>query len=433
MQDSTKTITANSPPEYIPDLPELPIKPPFLDTNEQVDNIDKVHSLKPDSLNWKIGKIIGRDTILSPLIDYAKIVGSKNLQEYYAAFMCGKTLVQSENMYLSQRLYCGSRLCPLCSNIRTMKLFDLYEPILKLKSDWVMLTLTDSNESIEFSIEGLKNRIKADELCLNKINKALKYNKLNTDAIISLEIVPEGYKRYARNTNIVYANAHPHYHILCQNKTAEFIKAQWIVMHPTANPLNQNITKIPPDKLDKAIREVVKYSIKSFLPKLSADKGSVLNLKGVDDIITLMKGRRRLKCWGAFYNYKTADIELKDIKELELKKQKYEGLPVMDTGELVDVKYINGKMEQKPSFIAVVEYNLIKVQGYWNYYYEDGDIQIPLTSYRPDLPYKKNGKLITPKKYKPPILYVGKEYYTDWRKKNNTNPYCYEDGDIFIF
>jgi len=400
--------------------------PPILDTNEQVDNIDKVNSLPPplntNVLNWKIKKMMQRDATISPLLDYANIIGSKNLEEYIAAFMCGKKLNQTDNLYLKQDSYCGSRLCPICSNIRTAKVLERYEGVLSMqnRNGWVFLTLTSSNDDINFSVDGLNNRIRKDDKIINQINKKLKYLGMDTDAIISFEVVPEGWKRSNDDSNIRYANAHPHYHILCRIATAEFIKKEWLHTHPEATAINQKIKKIQPENFEKSLREIIKYSIKPFLPKLRAHEGNILNVKGIDDIVTLMKGKRRLKTWGVFYDTKIAKIDKEDIDKLDLQKQPYANLPVKDKGELVEAKNYKGEVIGLiPSFTREVVYELKKVNELFNYYYLDNAELIPLTSYNPNDKVLKKGKLVKPKTYIPPVVYVGKELFTTWKKRED--------------
>lgn len=359
---------------------------PPLDTNEQVWNFERgevnqdtlrncskndisteKEGVSRESLQIKAKRMAYKSAISSALIDYAKGVNSENLAQYWAVYKCGRSLVQSENKYIKQENYCGSRLCPICSNIRSQKVADLVLSTIDLKKEWVMLTLTNSNNSLNYDINELGKRLEIEQKWFNKMRDRWRKRGGDISAIISLEIIPPGYKKNTKEGGLYYADFHPHYHILITLEFAEFLKKQWLETFKNASEKNQKIKKVSDylknknltktGALRNMIREVVKYSLKACLPKIKKDGYSCLNVVGVDEIITLMKSRKRLKKWGDFVEIKKEvdSVENKEIKELDLNKVVYNDLPVKDTGEMKNTKDWKGnELPPAPDFVKNV-------------------------------------------------------------------------------
>jgi hypothetical protein len=366
-----------------------------LDTNEQVRKISKKQEsngggvvpeqsegVSRNVLKSKCWKIAKKNSVASPMIDYAKSVDSPNIAQYRAVLLCGRYLAQSDNKFLRQLFYCGSKLCPICSNIRSQKVADLVLSAISLKEEWCMLTLTNSNNSINYQIDNLIKRLSAESKWFVKVRDKWRKRLGDFSAIVSLEIIPPGYKQYSKSGGVYYADFHPHYHILTTKDFAEFLKQEWLKSFDTALEINQKICLVSDRAKDKkisytlalrdTIREVVKYSLKACLPKIK-DNGSVcLNCEGIDDIMTMMKGRRRLKMWGNFHNIKgsVTAVEDKDISELDLNKVVYNDLPVQDTGEMVESTDWRGRpMAMVPEFVKEVVWSFDDKKQ--NYYYVD--------------------------------------------------------------
>jgi hypothetical protein len=125
--------------------------------------------------------------------------------------------------------------------------------------------------------------------------------------------------------------------------------------------------------IEKSIVEVVKYSLKACLPA-DSKKGqySCLNVKGIDEIISIMKGKKRLKLWGCFYDRKNGvdKIENSKIEDLDIKKVSYCDLPVKDEGDFVkSYDWKGNELIDCPSFVKDVVYTWdFKRQ---NYFYLD--------------------------------------------------------------
>lgn len=382
-----------------------PLHSRSLDTNEQV---RKIHvgstgnaPISVNALNGKVGRIVYKNIISSALIDYAKEVNSPNIKEYWAVYNCGKSLTQTDNKYLKQDYYCGSRLCSICSNVRSQKVGDLVLSIIDTKIDWVMLTLTNSNNEIGDCPNKLNNRLIAENKFLNKIKDKWRKRGGDYTGLISLEVVPAGYKKN-NNGSTYYAPFHPHYHCLFSNEFAQYVKAEWLKEYKTALPINQKIENIKERanknnnsevvELRNAIREVVKYSLKATVQIKKNNKNDTdnkssyacLNVKAIDDIVTIMKGKRRFKKWGNFYNSSNEfdKIENANIEELDNKKQVYNDLPVKDTGDLVmSVNYRGEIIGECPEFVKNVVWQFDNKRS--NYYYVDElNNEYTLTDYK---------------------------------------------------
>lgn len=363
----------------------------FLDTNEQVRNLrtcsPSERGASVQSLTPKVGRMIYKHNLISPLLDYANKVQSPNIPEYIAVLKCGKELDQSENKYLKQRSYCGSRLCPICSNIRSRKVADVVLATIDMGEKWCSLTLTKSNKGLEFDLGKLQERLDYEQKWFNRVRDRYRKQGGDFSAIISLEVVPPGYKYKSKDSKKrYYADYHPHYHILCTYDFAVFLKQAWLKEFKDANELNQ-VIKIVGESLKKdesytialmkTIREVVKYSLKACLPKDRKDNkksgGSYsINVKGTDELVTMMKGRKRFKKWGCFLKKakEIQEIENSSIEELDLEKVSYSDLPVQDTGELINmVDYNNNIVCCVPSYKKTI----VWVYDYkrQNYYYMD--------------------------------------------------------------
>jgi len=396
IQHKYNTIIERSKPVF------KQVKSCSLETNEQVRNLDSKVGISVRILEDKIYKIIQRDKVLSPLIDYAKSINSQNTQAYYNAFNCGKAYEQNDNTKLKQLYRCGSRLCNLCCNIRSEQLSDKLIPMLLPGEVYVHLTLTKSNTGLS-NVLALETRLNEDNKQFTKIKDNCRKQGIVIDAVMCLEVIPPTYKRRS-NGSLYYADFHPHYHCFTTLKCALKIVELWLKMNPTALEINQKIRVLDPNNLRKEIREIIKYSIKATIP---TKDGKAVNLKGVDEIFTLMKGKRRLKTWGAFYD--VGKIETIDIEELDLKAQVYNDLPLNDTGEMVDMYDYRGKfIKQVPAFkrTLIIEF----CQKRLNYFYfknKENELQLTFFEY---------GK----KSFHNKFTYVDTKYT------------CYVDKDFFI-
>lgn len=378
-----------------------------LDTYEQVRKIGKNGGQKVggasgtgisvNSLSNKVGRMVYKHSYMSPLIDYAEQVSSPNVAQYKSVMLCGRTITQSDNRYLKQDFYCGSRLCPICSRVRSEKIADVVLCMIDEGKDWVSLTLTNSNKDLDFNIDNLEERLRIESDFFNRSRDKYRKRKKEFSAIISLEIIPPGYKTKNKDGSggLYYADYHPHYHILCLREFAEFLVAEWLKEFKSASPINQKIISVRQRAIDKdksitialrdVIKEVVKYSLKVCLPKIKSSGYSCFNVEGVDRIVTMLKGKKRLKKWGCFVvkDNEINKIESASISELDNHKQEYIDLPVKDKGDMIKSKSWNGRdMSDVPEFVKDVTYEFDYKRQ--NYFYVDNDtgIEYALTDYR---------------------------------------------------
>ena len=201
-----------------------------LDTNEQVWNLDTCSTFN-DGVNLgtllpKLGRMVFKHNFISPLLDFGNKVNSPNVPEYIAVLKCGTELVQSENKYLKQSFYCGSRLCPNCSNIRSRKVSNLIISAIDTTKNWCSLTLTKSNKGLCYNINKLQERLDYEQEWFNKVRDKYRKRKGDVSALVSLEIVAPGWKGNKKSR--YYADYHPHYHIFCTYEFAVFLREEWL-------------------------------------------------------------------------------------------------------------------------------------------------------------------------------------------------------------
>jgi hypothetical protein len=335
-----------------------------LDTNEQVIHgkiPQSVQSLKKQAIKIKI-----RNTIVSPLLDYAKEINSPNIQEYYAALGCCTTLSQSANTYLKPTHRCGSRLCPICNNIRTAKMMERVVPMVDIKKNWGLLVLTRNNRDLRGAdAEKLKVTIEGLYRLISTIRQKVKRKFGRADVLISLEVEGENYKK-KDSGGLYYGYYNPHFNFFGEYEVLEFIRDEWINA-VDCDEQNQKLSQIESDNINKSVLEVVKYSTKGLT---SFKKGSFINVKAIDTIITAIKKKRRIITWGCFYNPKVEKIEVADIEHLGLIKQPYYDIPVKDQGGYVDLCNFNDSVvKQSPTFVKKVDW--VYNQRKCNYEYRD--------------------------------------------------------------
>jgi len=335
-----------------------------LDTNEQV--VEKGETRPPKSVNsfkYKAYKIRTRNALMSRLIGYGLKVDSPNVAHYRAVERCCTSYEQLEGKYMKPHHRCGSRLCPLCANIRTAKLLDLFLPSIDPSRKWGFLTLTANNTKLMgCPPEELRKELTRRYRKFDNIRQRGKYLGLSLDCIIATEVTPEGYKKRKQNNSVYYAPHHPHFHIFGDYESLEWMREQWM-KDVDCTGEHQVLKLVESTKIRSTIKEVVKYSMKPIVvyderkencPHSSPWRS--VNLKGVDDLLTAMKGKRRLSSWGIFYaiEKEAKKVESSAIEELDLRKEVYYDLPV---AQCVSTHYSPGYVQ------AFVGWNVVG----WNW------------------------------------------------------------------
>jgi hypothetical protein len=374
------------------------VRLPFLDTNEQV--VHEVGTRSVQTLKKQAIKILYRNVMISPLIDYAKKVNSPNFPQYWKILQCSTTLQQSQNKYLTPTHRCGSRLCSICANIRTAKTIEKVYPLFDLNKDWGYLTLTRANKDLRgASAEKLKDVV-LDMYCqLSKIRQRAKRMFGNIDAVITLELEQETYKRKKETGELYFGYYNPHFNIIAQMEHLKFIREEWLKLI-ICGEQNQKLQPISSDNLKSSLLELLKYTMKGIT---NYKKASFINLEAVDTITTALKGKRRLITWGCFYKKNIEKIEEAAIADLDLEKYIYNDIPITDIGNRVGL--VDGK-----GILQSVTNEFIKTV-YWefdnrmcNYFYLDdwGDKHWLLNWKK--IPEKPQVYFtVGPKKYQPEI------------------------------
>jgi len=232
---------------------------------------------------------------------------------------------------------------------------------------WGMLVLTRSNKDLRgANAQQLRDTINDMYKTLSIIRQRVKRKFGSADVLISLEIEGEGYKRDKKHDFLYYGDYNPHFNFLGEYEVLCFIKEQWMKM-VDCTEINQRLRRVENENINKEILEVVKYTTKGIT---NYKKGSFINLKAIDNIITAMKGKRRIMMWGAFYNKATKNIETADIDSLDLHKQSYYDIPIKDMGEFVDLEDSRGVLVTKvPSFSKNITW--VYDNATTNYHYLD--------------------------------------------------------------
>jgi hypothetical protein len=344
------------------------VRLPFLDTNEQV--VHEAGTRSVQTLKKQAIKLFYRNVMISPLIDYAKQVKSPNFPQYWKVLQCCTTLQQSQNKYLTPTHRCGSRLCSICANIRTAKTVDKVYPLFDLNKKWGYLTLTRANKDLRSaSAEKLRNVVIDMYWQLSKIRQRAKRKFGEIDAVITLEVQPEGYKRKKETKELYYGYYNPHFNIIAQYEHLEFIREEWLKLI-ICSEQNQKLKEVLPENLKESLLELVKYTMKGVTTFKKASKPFFINLEAVDTIMTALKGKRRLITWGCFYKKNIDKIEEAEIADLDLEKYIYNDIPITDIGNRVGL--VDGK-----GILQSVTNEFIKTV-YWefdnrmcNYFYLD--------------------------------------------------------------
>ena len=287
------------------------VRLPFLDTNEQV--VHEVGTRSVQSLKKQAIKILYRNVMISPLIDYAKKVNSPNFTQYWKILQCSTTLQQSQNKYLTPTHRCGSRLCSICANIRTAKTIEKVYPLFDLNKDCGYLTLTRANKDLRGASPEKLRDVVLDMYCqLSKIRQRAKRKFGNIDGVITLELEQETYKRKKETGELYFGYYNPHFNIIGQMEHLKFIREELLKLI-ICGEQNQKLQPILPDNLKSSLLELLKYTMKGIT---NYKKASFINLEAVDTITTALKGKRRLITWGCFYKKNIEKIEEAAIADL---------------------------------------------------------------------------------------------------------------------
>jgi len=266
-------------------------KPPILDTLAQ---------LPPNTLKG-LQKRARSKWYTIAIVSKLKYLEETTLRKYYShAWNCNHKLYQDGKKLTSR--YCNTRVCHICTRIRTAKLMNGYVDQLMKLDDVEFVTLTIPNckgNDLDLIVDRILKQIVL-------IIRNLREKKgIKISGIRKLEIT----------YNVSTDTFHPHLHLLVDKNSGNLIVDQWLKRMPTAKKEGWDYKKkcIVPlqvvQKADKgALSEMFKYTTKIIVSK----KGQMnVYIKPLNTILECLYKRR---CFQPFGILKMVS---EDVGELE--------------------------------------------------------------------------------------------------------------------
>lgn len=296
--------------------------------------LDTLAQVPPNSIK-SLQKRARSKWYTQPLVMQLKYLEETKLKKYYShAWNCNNKLYQ-EGQKITSR-YCNTRVCNICSRIRTAKLMNGYVNQLMELDDIEFVTLTVPNCKLEDLNDCVDNILKQIVLIIRNLREK-KGKKIS--GIRKLEI-----------TYNVFTNTfHPHLHLLVDKSSGSLFIDQWLKRMPNANIKAQDVRKA-----DKgALAEIFKYTTKMVVRK----KGQLnFYLKPINSILECLYKRR---CFQPFGIVKMVN---EDVDELDA--MVYTDLPDNEGGitEWVwkECDWINGKSTLTGYIPPEIEINYIE-------------------------------------------------------------------------
>lgn len=241
--------------------------PPFLDKLAQVRKGED----KPLKDN-KLQKRAQAKSFSLPLIEALATLKNSPLQSAYERSIGCCSIVEVRQGVATSR-YCNGRWCLVCNRIRTAKLLNGYEPILKPFKDPIFLTLSAPS----VNAESLCGEISRYQSAIRKVH----------DTLRKRDIKPESLRKLECTWNKEKNTYHLHYHIIVNGwGDAEAMLTEWMKRNPKANRGGQDIRKAD----SGSIKELFKYFTK--ITTKGVEGAEVYPIKVLDVIFTAMRGRR---------------------------------------------------------------------------------------------------------------------------------------------
>jgi len=213
-------------------------------------------------------------------------------QSYRNTVYCSQIITQEDGQLKTH--YCGNRWCILCNRIRTARLINGYEPVLKGWDDKWFVTLTLENCSGEALPGVLDGMLRAWQSSRSRLNRTL---GLRLVALRKIECTSRRDDDY-----------HPHIHAVVQGRaTAEALVDAWLKFAPKWTGRDAQRAAQDLKECDEgALLELFKY-----FTKLSTN-GKRIPAARLDVIFQAMKGRRVFQPCG--FTLSEAD----DLEEIEV-------------------------------------------------------------------------------------------------------------------
>lgn len=236
-------------------------------------------------------------TITNALVRKLAALESPLHKSYWNTYHCCEAMFQDGNKLTSK--YCNNRWCSTCNRIRTGKLIDGYEPVLKKLKNKYFVTLTIPN----CTAEELEQEIKKMTRTFTRIKDVLRKQGFNLKGIRKTECTYNAEKN----------NYHPHFHFIISGKLeSEMLQREWLKRYPQSKKIAQDIRPAT----DKAVKELFKY----FTKLISKGTNNKFYIFALDQIFQAMRCKRVFQPFG-IKKYVSEDIEelqymlFKDIQE----------------------------------------------------------------------------------------------------------------------
>lgn len=238
--------------------------------------LDTLAQLPPNSLKG-LQKRARSKWYTSAIVTKLKYLEITKIRNYYShAWNCNQKIYQDGQKLTSR--YCNTRVCHICTRIRTAKLMNGYvEQLMTLENiEFVTLTIPNcKGNDLDIVVDNILKHI---SLIIRNINER---KKIKISGIRKLEIT----------YNVSTDTFHPHLHLLVDKNVGSLIVDQWLKRMPKANIKAQDIRKADKGSLS----EIFKYTTKIIVSK----KGQMnVYIKPLNRILECLYKRRCFQPFG---------------------------------------------------------------------------------------------------------------------------------------
>lgn len=352
-----------------------------------------------DNQSIKENKILGgrcskkyySNSIIAPLLYYARQIDSPLVNHYQNAWHCRSILVQKDNHLIGK--YCNSRVCHTCNRIRTSRYIDGYLPEVETWKEIAFLTLTIKNvkaDDLRSSIASMKREFS------NIVRVLTEKRKIDVKCLV----------KYECTYNTKEKTFHPHIHFLGDSmEIAKIILDEWFIrwikkgIKDNVSYINMKGQKLKLGDL-LTLKELFKYPTKIIDTDWDKKKNKIkttdaeqiivnVNLYALDIIMRALFKTKTIIAYGI-------KKEVKD-EVTELLSDVFLSLPD-DKGSIILKNYYNpftkkNEIVKEYEWIEKLEWVWKQNQGNWFNQYDT-----PLCSYK--IPLVKSGLLKGQKKIK---------------------------------
>lgn len=292
---------------------------------------------KQKHLSYLIAKDLVEYTELKCIAERKYLEADKLVRGFANMSGCCSTLEVTKDQVRST--YCGHRLCLVCSNIRTGKMLNRFEPIFatEFPDPW-FITLSRPNVSRDKLGQEVGEYLEN----LTKVIKAIKAWLIRQGRKDELK----GLRKLEVTWNEKENTYHPHLHLVVNDKliAEEFLRL-WMRLNPSASPKANKIFQAN----EGSLKELFKYLTKFY----SKDKRTgTLKLYPAEVLYTIVEALYRRRTFGAY------QVDFESEEDEIPSTQPVEGL--IESAEPVRYFY--------------------QAYGHWNWFEVDSESVIPLVA-----------------------------------------------------